>query len=708
MFELDPRDLPAMKASGAIPPGAVLRFVPPPPSMPPSMADIQPAGGPKSGASCDCWIEPDSTYTPILYWGSLNNSGDDGSSGPYVLPFQFDLYGRLFSSVFININGNLTFDAAYGTYSAQAFPMNGVAMVAPFWADVDLRANWLSGVNHVYYKRTPTALYVNWVNVGYYDRQTDKLNTFQLIITNGEDPVIGMGNNVSFCYRDMQWTTGQASCSGSGSTTCGNDRFSCNNSNGLGLGFCGFPATVGANLGNGTDFIQFGRFDHPGSDFDGPFGQADGVDYLDGQNYRFNTAVSFTNVPPIVSSSVICDTIRVCNGGLIDIDVTFLTPEPDQRIVSASSDAPTLPSYAETVTDQGGSYTFHSRFSPTASEVGYHIITYTASDNGEPAMSNSVSVVVEVIHTEAVPPVITNAGPDALCPGEEVTLSASGGFNTYSWNNGTTGPQNTVGPGTHIVLGAIDACLLASNMITIDALPAPAPVITGVLVECDGEPAVLRTTGTYDQYAWSNGSSDPTITVGAGSYHVTVTNSDGCSTTSPVVTISSSTGPSAQFTVTPPNPVPLGDSVSFVRNTHPVPVNGINWELNGAAVATGTGAFDFLPDEPGIYTVTLIVTTPGGCTDTSRYAILVQPDDIIAPNVFSPNSDGSNDQLVFTGLEYLGPAALRIFNRWGQVIHSDPNYKNQWRAEGVPEGTYYYELLLPNGKAHHGHLTLLR
>lgn len=688
MIELDPRDLPAMKASGAIPPGAALRFVPPPPDMSPIIPEVQPAGRPKNGSSCDCWLEPDSTYSLVTGWSSSYDPGDDGSRGPYILPFQFDLYGSLFSRVYINVNGNLSFGGAYSTYTAEAFPTEGVPMVAPFWADVDLRPIWLPGVNQVYCKITPTAMYVNWVNVGYYSYQTDKLNTFQLIITNGEDPVIGVGNNVSFCYRDMQWTTGAASSGVNG--------------------FGGFPATVGANLGNGRDFIQFGRFDHPGSDFDGPFGQADGVDYLDGQNYRFNTAVSFTNVPPIVSSSVICDTIRVCNGGLIDIDVSFLTPEPGQRIVSASSEAPTLPSYAETVTDNGSSYTFHTWFSPTATEVGYHIITYTASDDGEPAMSNSVSVVVEVIHTEALPPVITNAGADALCPGEEVTLSASGGFNTYNWNNGTEGPQNTVGPGTHIVLGIIDACALASNTIVIDALPAPDPMITGILAQCDGEPAVLRTTGTYDRYAWSNGSDAPTITVGPGSYDVTVTTSEGCSATSPSVTISSHASPSALFTVTPPNPVTLGDSVSFVRNTHPVPVSGITWELNGAVVATGIGTFDFLPEEPGIYTVTLTVTVQGGCTDTSNYTVLVRPDDVIPPNVFSPNGDGSNDQLVFTGLEYMGPSALRIFNRWGQEIYSHSNYMNQWRGDGFPEGTYYYELVLPSGKTHHGHLTLLR
>ncbi|MBK7751046.1 MAG: hypothetical protein IPI41_00145 [Flavobacteriales bacterium] len=112
-------------------------------------------------------------------------------------------------------------------------------MAAPFWADVDLRGPGVTN-NIVQYKVTPTAMLVNWTNVGYYNSMTDKVNTFQLVITEGTDPLVPNGANVSFCYKDMQWTTGSAS----GGTN----------------GFGGTPATVGANEGNGVDYIQFGTF----------------------------------------------------------------------------------------------------------------------------------------------------------------------------------------------------------------------------------------------------------------------------------------------------------------------------------------------------------------------------------------------------------------------------------------------------------------
>ncbi|HNK42490.1 MAG TPA: gliding motility-associated C-terminal domain-containing protein, partial [Flavobacteriales bacterium] len=81
---------------------------------------------------------------------------------------------------------------------------------------------------------------------------------------------------------------------------------------------------------------------------------------------------------------------------------------------------------------------------------------------------------------------------------------------------------------------------------------------------------------------------------------------------------------------------------------------------------------------------------------------------IEVPNVFSPNGDGKNDVLEFTGVEYFPGNHLRVFNRWGQPIYEASSYKNTWRASGVPEGTYFYVLKLPNGKEYTGHVTLLR
>ncbi|MBK8582719.1 MAG: hypothetical protein IPL86_13105 [Flavobacteriales bacterium] len=80
----------------------------------------------------------------------------------------------------------------------------------------------------------------------------DKLNTFQLIISDGTDPAIPGGNNVSFCYG--RYAMDHRGCIGRH------------------WRFGGTPATVGANRGDGINYLQLGQFDHDSTDWDGPFG----------------------------------------------------------------------------------------------------------------------------------------------------------------------------------------------------------------------------------------------------------------------------------------------------------------------------------------------------------------------------------------------------------------------------------------------------
>jgi hypothetical protein len=202
------------------------------------------------------------------------DGNDDGSTGEIALPFDFCLYGAVENHMWINNNGNVSFAGPYGTYSASGFPSPSFVMLAPFWADVDTR----SGLGNVWYKITSTRVVVIWDNVGYYSFQGDKRNTFELIFTDGNDPLIGVGNNVAFSYADMQWTTGSAS---------------------LGVGgFGGIPATVGVNKGDGVKYALVGRFDHAGSDYDGPGGVADGVSYLDNKYFSFDACAEDVVVVP--------------------------------------------------------------------------------------------------------------------------------------------------------------------------------------------------------------------------------------------------------------------------------------------------------------------------------------------------------------------------------------------------------------------------
>ncbi len=113
----------------------------------------------------------------------------------------------------------------------------------------------------------------------------------------------------------------------------------------------------------------------------------------------------------------------------------------------------------------------------------------------------------------------------------------------------------------------------------------------------------------------------------------------------------------------------------------------------------------------------MTVTDENGCTASAT--VLVAVNSNLGPDIITPGSpDGKNDELYFPDLE-TAPANtdndIVIFNRWGQVVFKAAPYLNNWKGEtengvALPEGTYYYVLLLRDGKknAIHGNVLLIR
>lgn len=136
---------------------------------------------------------------------------DDDSTVQVPIGFQVIFSGTSYNSLYVNNNGNITFDAPLNAFTPVPFGNAGRKILAPFWADVDTWGT-LSGVTK-YGTGTVNgrdAFGVSWVNVGYFLAHDDKLNSFQLIIIDRSDRAPG-AIDVEFNYDSILWETGDAS-----------------------------------------------------------------------------------------------------------------------------------------------------------------------------------------------------------------------------------------------------------------------------------------------------------------------------------------------------------------------------------------------------------------------------------------------------------------------------------------------------------------
>jgi gliding motility-associated-like protein len=468
-------------------------------------ADLQATAG--RDAACDCWVEPDNTYATL-------NLSDDASSSLIPLPFDFCLYGNTYSSLYINANGNVTFGNAFGTYTPAGFPVT-TPMVAPFWADVNL-----SEGGNIRYKVTSDAIYINWMDAGYFGSNApNQTNTFQVILTNGENDFVGLDRNVSFCYQDMQWTTGTAS-SGTG-------------------GFGGSPATVGANEGaGGTSYIQFGRFNQNNDNYDGPFGTDDGVDYLDDQSFAFSACADFSNnVPPVATGIGNCDTLLVCQGETVEFSTQFLAPENNQDVTITFDDGG-ADGFSDIEIIDGDIGEFNASFTGSLSNVGTYTVTITATDSGSPAASTSVTITIIV--TEQEIPLFEISGDTSFCGGGSTILYVPEGFDEYNWNTDCEGDSCEVDQtGTYTVQGILGGCDATASIDVEEGDFFLPPVQVANQPICSNDSTLVTSVNEYESYSWSvyqdfpgavysDDSTGQTVYLSSGTYALNVETAEGC------------------------------------------------------------------------------------------------------------------------------------------------------------------------------------
>lgn len=138
-------------------------------------------------------------------------ANDDGSTGLVNLGFSANINGSTFTRTYVNNNGNITFNAALGTFTPSAISSGAFGpIIAAFFGDVDTRG---AGSSPVTYGASTiggrNVFGVDYINVGVFSSQPI-FNSFQMILTDRSDVAAG-DFDIQYNYDNIVWEAGTAS-----------------------------------------------------------------------------------------------------------------------------------------------------------------------------------------------------------------------------------------------------------------------------------------------------------------------------------------------------------------------------------------------------------------------------------------------------------------------------------------------------------------
>jgi gliding motility-associated-like protein len=191
-----------------------------------------------------------------------------------------------------------------------------------------------------------------------------------------------------------------------------------------------------------------------------------------------------------------------------------------------------------------GSYTYSWSNGSNSQNISVYSGNYTVTVVDYLGCTAFNTVAVQAANN-ALTATITQPGNICYGSSTSVSVSASGGFGgfSYAWDNNATGSTQIVQAGTHCV-NVTDAggCIASACVNVVQNPPIIASITTPAMVCPLGTTTVTGSaSGGQAPYSflWSNGATTPTISVGAGTYTLTVFDNVGalCSNSATVAVI---------------------------------------------------------------------------------------------------------------------------------------------------------------------------
>ncbi|MES2761448.1 MAG: gliding motility-associated C-terminal domain-containing protein [Bacteroidota bacterium] len=289
--------------------------------------------------------------------------------------------------------------------------------------------------------------------------------------------------------------------------------------------------------------------------------------------------------------------------------------------------------------------------------------------------------------------------------------------NTYTTNSNTT---------TTLVVTVTGSCAIPTSdtVVVKNFVDDLGIAISNSLTTCPNKPFALTSTVTGGHaiynYTWtvngSQASTTPNLNYtsppSGGMYTVGVTVIDSCAyqkfDTEVIYVLPNTLN------------VAIIDSVSLCGNT-PFSLNSTmnggypdytyQWFLlpDNNSYSNTSGLSYTTPQAEGVYTVQVVITDSCGYQQSDYQLINVLPPcQIEIPNVITPNGDLANDFFRIKNIEYHPNTLVTIFDRWGLKVFESTNYNNEWKGDGLNDGTFFYIIEVPDDKKYSGFVTVFR
>ncbi len=331
----------------------------------------------------------------------------------------------------------------------------------------------------------------------------------------------------------------------------------------------------------------------------------------------------------------------------------------------------------------GGSGTERAFTLGLTSDHGYILGGYSLSNDGDVADNfGDWDCWLVKLHPE---PIVLELGHDTtLCTGQTAILDVGmSNAPDFSWQDGQSGPTYTVSnPGIYWVEGSRGACKERDSVV-VSYVNADVLDLGQDILECasSGPVTLDATLPNADGYLWSNGHTEPTLTIHTTELYSVEVMQYGCLVTDEIQVVFAE--PYAE----------LGPDTCICEGDYLIPEM---WQPEAVFLwQDGWDGHNFLIRDTGAYWVEVNID---GCLarDTFHVSWCEKFRDpcLEFPNAFTPNDDAVNEVFKPVNFCRANSYQLRVFNRWGEQVFASNDPDIGWRGDykGKParQGVYIY------------------